>query len=405
MSLNNLALYIHIPFCAQKCSYCDFFSIPYDPALAGRVLEKITDQVLYQLDSLGNPTVETIYIGGGTPNVLPFELLKEFLQRLQSVITQCTCSSGSLQNPMIINHRMHNPGTQEFSIECNPHLLKKEQLSLFRDAGITRISIGIQSFDDNLRTVLGRRGSSAEVLKAVEMVASHWSGQWSGDLITGIPGQTEQSALEDLETVFQFSPNHLSQYSLALEPETPLWRHVQSGSITPLSEEREFTIWQSCLDFLGSNGYRRYEISNFEKNGNECRHNIRYWKMLPYLGCGPSAVSTLFFQDGAYRYQNPRDINTYLSAEPSEWERAKEELSSDKLLFEFFMMGFRLADGIDLERINRFFGIEWKNILGPLFKKWEQDGFLYWIDNNRAALTENGWRYNNLLLVELLGRF
>jgi oxygen-independent coproporphyrinogen-3 oxidase len=386
-SLNKLSLYIHIPFCAQKCSYCDFFSAPYDPELAGPVLEKILDQLFYQIDSLGKPCIETVYIGGGTPNVLPPKLLKEFLQRLRSVIAPG-----------------NNPGVQEFSIECNPHLLKKEQFSLFQDVGITRISIGIQSLDDNLRTVLGRVGSSAEVLKAVEMVTSHWSGRWSCDLITGIPEQTERSALEDLETVLEFSPNHISLYSLTLEPDTPLWKRIQSGSITPLSEEREFSIWQSCLGFLRSNGYRRYEISNFEKNGNECRHNIRYWKMLPYLGCGPSAVSTLFLQNKAFRYQNPRDINTYLAAIPSEQEKTKEELSPDELLFEFFMMGFRLAEGIDLERINKFFGIEWKSKLGPLFKKWEQDGFLYWIDDNRAALTEDGWRYNNRLLVELLDK-
>ena len=341
---------------------------------------------------LDNPHLQTIYIGGGTPNVLPFKLLRYFLTRLQSVIARCTGNSGAEKTAEL----------REFSIECNPHLIRKEQLSLFRETGVTRISIGVQTFEHNLRTILGRKGSPAEVLRTLELVSTHWPGQWSADLISGIPGQTVQSALDDITTVSRFSPDHLSLYSLSLEPETLLWRHIKNGTVTPLSDDTEFDIWRSSLDFLKSNRYRRYEISNFEKNGKPCLHNMRYWNMLPYLGCGPSAVSTLYSHDGAYRYQNCRDISTYCTTDLSEWEIMKEKLPPEKLLFEFFMMGFRLADGIDLEHITKVFNFEWKSVLGPLFNSWEQSGYLYWIDKNRAALTDRGWQYNNKLLDDLL---
>ncbi len=323
-------LYVHIPFCRSRCAYCDFASEPVGPhARAGRVQEYVgvlrreaAERVLTSTHAgrQGAASFETIYVGGGTPTVLPSDLLLAladgFAERLA-------------------------PGG-EFTMEANPGTVDASLLVRLAAGGVTRISLGVQSFAPAGRAALGRRVTDAEVAGALQaLAASGWS-EWSLDLVFGISGQTWSDALADLDAAVAAGPSHISLYDLTYSPSYERWVDCKVGA----GARRAAGAWAEehyaeAAGRLEAAGYRRYEVSNFALPGHECRHNLAYWRGEDYLGLGAAAVSTV----GAERRTNPPRVADYLAGLPPHVER----LSPQTRLWERAMLGLRMREGVDEE--------------------------------------------------------
>ena len=392
----RLSLYVHVPFCASKCRYCDFFSVPVGSGagvegLASRVVE----QTIAQLDRfLGRaPAVrfETVYVGGGTPSVLPRELLFRLFRRLRDL----------------------DPA--EWTVEANPESLDRSLLETCARAGVTRLSVGIQSMDDRHLACLGRPGTTVDNLAALELIAGSWRGETSLDLIAGAPGQTREGIIADIAAVVRAGCGHASLYSLTVEPGTPLAGLVDSGSVALNPRDHDDELWLEGRAALEAGGLRQYEVSNFARPGKECRHNLRYWRLEPYLGIGPGAVSTLppalaaaltgVREDAAViRLSNPRDLTRFLSAAHGPagvpWGIEKEAVPASSFVLETLMMGMRLVDGISTASFRHRFGCRLGDLAPGLWKRWVGQGFAR-PERGSLRLTGRGLLVLDSLLGEL----
>ena len=325
-----VSIYIHIPFCTKKCGYCDFYSISGGSGYYSSVLERIILQLKTFIAK--NPVIDvyTVYIGGGTPSSLPLNLLESFLSALEDILPS---------------------NVEEFTMEANPEDIHKPFLEMLFSHHINRISMGVQSLNESVLKVLERNTSRYKTLKALDCLASNWQENISFDLITSVPGQETADTLRDLQTLLKFSPGHISLYTLTFENGTPLTKKLEEGTIHKVSEEHEAAIFDGCTDYLEDNGYYRYEISNFSSPGEQSLHNKVYWDLNPYFGAGPSAVSTIPFQNKALRIENPRDMKSFLHGN-------FELINSQSFLLEHLLMGFRLIKGIHVGRIESIFPID-----------------------------------------------
>ncbi len=377
----DVSLYVHIPFCRSKCRYCDFYSIPD----AGRgTMEDLVRAEIAEIDrfaaELELESPDTVFIGGGTPSLLPVDLLAKLLARI-----------GNAWTPV------------EWTVEANPESLSGDFVAACADAGVTRLSLGVQSFDDRLLALLGRAGTADHVRRALDLLASSWTGDLSLDLISGIPTQTVAGALRDLERAAACAPGHLSLYALTLEEGTPLFEAARSGELVPPGEDEEVGLWRASNELLAASGYRRYEVSNFARPGKECRHNLRYWRLDPYVGVGPGAASTLAGADGeVLRLEAPRDVRRYSASAPLA-SLAREELSPGTVLLEQLMMGLRLEEGIERARIRRRFGLSLEECLGGSWEEWIERGLVR-PDEEFYACTDEGRLLLNALLREAAGK-
>lgn len=326
----SVSLYIHIPFCTKKCGYCDFYSLSEGNSYYKSVLEGIILQVKTFFNTYHAAGVSTVYIGGGTPSSLPIGTLESFLNTLEGLLPA---------------------GVKEFTMEVNPEDVNKPFLEMLSAHRINRLSMGVQSLNKTVLQVLERNTSRSKTLQALDCLASNWQKNKSFDLITSVPGQTAIDTIHDLKTLLKFSPDHMSLYTLTFESGTPITKRLEDGILQKLSEEQEAAIFDSCTDYLEENGYHRYEISNFSKPGKESLHNTVYWELHPYFGAGPSAVSTIPFNDKALRIENPRDIKNFSNG-------SRELINSQSFLLEHLLMGFRLIKGIDVGRIESIFPID-----------------------------------------------
>ncbi|MBN1319537.1 MAG: radical SAM family heme chaperone HemW [Thermoleophilia bacterium] len=331
-------LYVHIPFCRSRCEYCDFASeLVESHAQEGRV-EPYVEALLAELEERGGvdergdggarsapARFETIYLGGGTPTVLPGELLTGLVRRLAL--------------------RLDRGGAPEFTVEANPGTIDRSLLERLAAEGVTRLSLGIQSFAPALRAALGRRVAQEEIVDALAAIAATGWQEWNLDLVFGIPGQTWDDASGDLDAAVAAAPAHISMYDLTYTPafaarvETTLGAGAR-GAAGAFAEE----YYAQAVARLESAGYRRYEVSNFALPGHECRHNQAYWRGEEYLGVGVSAVSTLSVSGRAVeRRTNPHSVAGYLAGEPP----SIEVLSPATRLWEKAMLGLRTTEGVD----------------------------------------------------------
>lgn len=278
--------YIHIPFCAHKCGYCDFASVAGFDHLADRYLSALDRETAMRLG--GEPAeVDTIFIGGGTPT----RLEPAQLDRLLTLVRRWfPLASGG-----------------EWSVEANPGTLDEAKVDVLASGGVNRVSLGAQSFQPRLLAALERNHAPEAVARAVELIRPHFS-RWSLDLIFGVPGSTPDDWRTDLETALALEPQHLSCYGLVYEKGTPLWKHLHDGLVERIPEDDEYLMYQHTLDRLESAGLPPYEISNFATPGHECRHNLAYWANDSYFGVGLGAAR---FVDGT-RAVNTRDLPAYL---------------------------------------------------------------------------------------------
>jgi oxygen-independent coproporphyrinogen-3 oxidase len=323
----NPGLYIHVPFCKTKCAYCDFYSVT-SLTLVSEWLEALKKELtLYK----GRFTpFDSVYLGGGTPTVLSTQELEEIVHCLH-------------------DHFCITPDA-EFTIEANPDDITPEKLAVLRDLGVNRISVGVQSFNDQELQFLKRRHSASQTKSALEWINESGFPKVGLDLMYGLAGQSESSWLGNLKEAIRFNPEHISCYQLTVEEHTPLGKMYKDGKIEPLGEDKERSFFILTSTFLEEKGYLHYEISNFAMGKeNMCRHNLKYWKHAPYLGLGPSAHS---YRGGA-RWWNHRSLRTYCLTLGSGLPpvAGAETLNESQYHLEHLMLGFRTREGVSLDEI------------------------------------------------------
>jgi oxygen-independent coproporphyrinogen-3 oxidase len=371
------AAYVHVPFCAHKCGYCDFASLAGVDHLADRYLDALEREIEV---SLGEPQeVDTIFVGGGTPTRLdPIQL-----SRLCTIIKRWLKKS---------------PGG-EWTIEANPGTLDFEKAVVLAEAGVDRISLGAQSFQPNLLRVLERHHGRAEVEQAVAIVSPRFS-RWSLDLIFGVPGSTIADWLSDLESALALGPSHLSCYGLVFEKGTALWSQQRMGLVTAVDEEVERRMYEATIDRLEAAGLAMYEISNFARPGEESRHNLVYWANDAYFGFGVGAARYLH----GVRSVNTRDLPAYLRRIESGESATgpSEELSPEGRARETaVLMLRRIQMGIDRDDFGRRTGFELDALAGAAIERFKARGYLQ-DDGCRVRFSREGVFVADRVLCELL---
>lgn len=321
------ALYLHIPFCAHKCAYCDFYSITRRELLPPFIDALLREITFYSENPpFGGFSISTLYLGGGTPSLLTPKQLEKILLLLQEKFTLAQDA--------------------EITLEANPGVTEMAHLYDYRRLGINRLSLGIQSFQPAELAGLSRLHTTAEAKQAIRQARRAGFDNLSLDLIFAMPGQTIDTWVKTLDQTLSFQPEHLSCYSLTIEPGTPLHRQVRQGQVQPCMEELERELFILTQETLQQAGYQQYEISNYCLPGFRSRHNQSYWSGLAYLGLGPSAHSF----DGLRRWWNMRDVEQYLQAVSAYGQATadSETLTAEQKKIESVMLGLRRVEGVAL---------------------------------------------------------
>ena len=371
-----MELYIHIPFCARKCAYCDFLSFANRLDSAEEYKRALfRDVTAHGGIAIGEkPTVETIYIGGGTPSLMREGFYEELMAKVRDAFTVL-------------------PGA-EISMECNPGTVTKEKLREYKEAGINRLSFGAQSANSSELSVLSRIHDWSEVEASVRMAREEGFDNINLDLMMNLPGQTCEGFCETLRAAVSLAPEHISAYSLIVEPGTAFYERYESHPELLPSEEEACRTYETAVKMLDEAGYAQYEISNFAKPGRECRHNIGYWKRDEYLGLGLGAASLI----GEKRYAVTRDFEAYLSNCVYDSE---ESLSADEIRNETIILGLRMNEGISLSDYEKRFGTEAAERLTGKFKRF-CNLKLAAKEGDRFFLTLRGFLVSNTILADLM---
>lgn len=337
----EFSLYLHVPFCTVKCDYCDFFSLAgIAPARMEETVEATIEDLRSLLSQVAAPgaRIPTIYIGGGTPSALPLRSLERLLRSVADLLPEPAA---------------------EWSVELNPESLTEGTLELLREVGVNRLSLGVQSLTEEGLRALGRAATAERTEKSVELVSRRWSGRWNADLIVGFQGDSPERVARDLELLVRAGARHLSVYALTVEPGTPLAKQVEAGRVSLPEDEALMELLRVAETALHDRGIERYEVSNYAIPGEESVHNLRYWRMSPYLGVGPAATSTLYLPGNpvtALRLEGVSSVERYLGDPASRYR--EEELSTGDLLLEHLLMGMRTREGLPLSRLQERFGID-----------------------------------------------
>lgn len=329
----ELELYVHIPFCIRKCAYCDFLSFPAEESLKRAYIKKLIDEIRCISGVYAERSVYSIFIGGGTPSSLAVGEIEQLMQTLKS--------------------SFHIQQDAEITIEANPGSLSTDKLKGYKENGINRISLGLQSTDPDELNKLGRIHTFEDFLDSYQKVRQAGFHNVNVDLMSGLPGQSMGSWKTTLKKVLMLKPEHISAYSLILEEGTPFhnWYYHQPDLLP--DEETDRQMYQFTKEYLHSQGYERYEISNYSKPGYECRHNIGYWTGTEYLGLGLGASSCV----GGSRFHNEKDLQTYLDmTDLEELYQNIEVLELKDQMEEFMFLGLRLCKGVSGYEFLRQFG-------------------------------------------------
>jgi oxygen-independent coproporphyrinogen III oxidase len=380
-----LSLYFHVPFCRNKCGYCDFYSIP----LAGvesvsRYLEALVREINSADDSVPraamNPgQIRTIYIGGGTPSSLDDDAL-------ESLLRAASAAAGGA-------------APDEFTMEANPGSLDQAKARHVRRMGVNRLSLGIQSLNDDTLAVLGRRCDAQAARETVAAARRAGFDNLSLDLIFGAPGQTMADWLADVEAVLALGCEHLSVYGLSIEPQTPLGRRLAAGEITPVDDELYLDMMLAARRRLMAEGFEHYEISNYARPGRRSRHNMTYWRNLPYRGYGPAAASYI----GGVRWKNVSDVDEYwrsLRAGRSVVAE-RERLGHEAAGRETAMLSLRLLEGLDLVEFGERTGLDGERLFGVAIERQCAAGMLE-CAGSRIRLTEAGLAVADSVLADFV---
>ena len=369
-------LYIHIPFCIKKCPYCDFLSVTYNELLAKAYTDALCKELILKKDIAGE--LKTVYVGGGTPSILPEECFRELFECLKN------------------NFKFSD--SPEITIEANPGTVEKSKTDTMLFLGVNRLSIGVQSFNDAELKTLGRIHTSDEALRAIELVKNAGINNFSIDLIYGIPGQTLDSWRNTLSKAVAFSPTHISSYELTLEEGTPLYETIKSkANIKMPDEELILEMYNYAIDHLASKGYEHYEISNFALPQFKCLHNLNYWDRGEYIGAGAGAHSFI----RGFRSKNTDDIKLYIENLNKGTIPAAEstEIKRDDAIKEFIFLGLRKTEGISFAKAKEL-GLDMPVVCRELI----EDGYLE-IKGDYLRLTRKGLVVSNSVIVRLFEGF
>lgn len=370
-------LYIHVPFCARRCVYCDFYSNT-DRSLVAPYIEALIREMELREDYLNGEAIETIYLGGGTPSLLREADLDHLFKAID---------------------RLYGLGdAKEITIEGNPDDLHPDYVAQLKHLPINRISMGIQSFHDDDLRLLNRRHSAQQAIEAVENCVKAGLENISIDLIYGLPGQTPERWAKNLDTAISLQVPHLSAYHLTYEKGTPLDRMREAGQIAPIDEDTSLILFGQLIDQLGKAGYEHYEISNFARPNRYSRHNSSYWQGIPYIGLGPSAHS----YDKKSRQWNIASIGSYIKAiQEGQLPFEREELSIHDQYDDYIITRTRTRWGLNPSEILTLFGQAYHDYFMLQATKAQTKGLLEIHDGN-FCLTRAGIFISDSVMVELL---
>ena len=369
-----LELYVHIPFCVRKCQYCDFLSGPSDEETKDRYIEALLKEIR-AAEHTENYEIVSVFIGGGTPSVLKAEAIASIMRTLQEQFFFCEDA--------------------EVTIEANPGTVDLEKLTIYRNVGINRLSLGLQSTDAEELKLLGRIHSYEEFLKSYEWAREAGFSNINIDLMFAIPGQTGEAWRQHLYQVAELNPEHISAYSLIIEEGTPF---AEQNLDLP-DEDTEYQMYEDTAEILERYGYRQYEISNYAKQGYMCRHNAGYWQRREYLGFGLGA-SSLY---GGMRFSNTHQMQEYLkeSRNPDQIRQDVTVLSRNERIEEFMFLGLRMTEGISEKKFEENFDVRLMDVYGDILQKYEETGFMEHIET-KWRLTRKGIHVSNHILADFL---
>lgn len=420
----ELSLYVHIPFCIKKCNYCDFLSFSASEEVKKDYVNKLCMEIEKEAVLYPEYRIKTVFFGGGTPTVLPAGQLVKILCKLKSCFVFAGSTEKGLKGASKEEERFRGDGEDsEITVECNPGTVDRESLRILREAGFNRLSIGLQSAQEEELAILGRIHSWEDFLETYHTAREVGFHNINVDVMSALPGQSLVSYQDTLNRVLALSPEHISAYSLMIEEGTPFagtygeadrerQRDGQDRRHLLPTEEEERQMYELTGDLLGKSGYHRYEISNYARPGFECRHNIVYWERGNYLGFGLGAAS---FVENC-RFTKKRNLGDYLRSNikkcpgigPDGSERelldvmeTTQSLTDAEQMEEFMFLGLRMTKGISCEGFWDCFQAKLEDIYGETVKKLEKQGLLI-RKGDRICLTKSGIDISNIVLAEFL---
>jgi len=370
----TLGLYVHVPFCATACDFCAFYQVQSDREGIRRYLDGMRDEA--EAISL-NQGIDTCFWGGGTPGLLK----AEDLDRLCDVVI----------------NRFGRPKT-EWSVEMAPSTVKADKLKVLKERGVTRISMGVQSFDDGLLDKLGRQHSQNQVLKAYDLIREFDFDSVNLDLIFAIPGQDEERLKADIRTAAALEPDHLSTYCLTFEEDTALFVQLSEGKVS-IDQEMESRLYRTSWEMMAELGYEQYEVSNYARPGKRCAHNVNTWNMDQWIGLGPSGAS----QFRGRRYANVPDLVKWLEARdgPESGRVDESNLTLELLMEDCLIFGLRMNDGVDLGALEARFDTGVTERQASILSQLEEEGKLV-REGSIIGLTDDGRMIADAIGAELM---
>lgn len=371
-----LGLYVHVPFCETKCGYCDFYSVPLGDTDTTPLVDALIAELHTRFAEYSG-RVATIFMGGGTPTLLPPAQLDRLLKAIGELVDLSAL--------------------QEFTVEANPATVNDALAGTLRRRGVDRVSMGAQSFDADELHVLERLHSPADIEPSVAVIRRAGFRRVNLDLIFGVPGQTMTSWRRSLQRAIDLDVDHLACYGLTYESGTRLTARLKHGRLDPCNEELEAEMFLATQDLLASAGFEQYELSNFALPGQQSLHNLIYWRNQPYVGVGPSAAGC----DGRRRYRNVPDFRAYVESirRTGRAEAEQETLTSETLALEMILMQLRLNEGLNIEAFQRRIGRDPRALFHRALAPLVRDGHVH-VGATHIALTRTGRLISNRIMAD-----
>ena len=376
--MDKISLYIHIPFCAQKCLYCDFPSFARKDHLRKDYIEALNKEIISLREKHNNLEINTIFIGGGTPSVLEANELECLLKEVA---------------------KLNMAKDIEYSMECNPGNLTEEKLEVMKKYGVNRISMGLQAKQDNLLKGLGRIHNYKTFKENFLLAKKVGFNNINVDLMFGLPNQRLNEWEETLREIISLEPAHISAYSLIIEEGTAFYNLYENDKLKLPTEEEERKMYHLAKKILEENGFNQYEISNYAKEGKECRHNLAYWNMDNWIGVGSAAASYI----NGKRIKNISSVEEYINSIKDKGEAVEEIINNSKNdnMEEFMFMGLRKINGIDENEFKNRFSMNINDVYGEILNKYIDEGLLI-RESGRIFLSEKGIEISNVIMADFL---
>ncbi|EOT2913066.1 radical SAM family heme chaperone HemW [Clostridium perfringens] len=376
--MDKISLYIHIPFCAQKCLYCDFPSFARKDHLRKAYIEALNKEIISLREKHNNLEINTIFIGGGTPSVLEADELECLLKEVA---------------------KLNMAKDIEYSMECNPGNLTEEKLEVMKKYGVNRISMGLQAKQDNLLKGLGRIHNYKTFKENFLLAKKVGFNNINIDLMFGLPNQRLNEWEETLREIISLEPAHISAYSLIIEEGTAFYNLYENDKLKLPTEEEERKMYHLAKKFLEENGFNQYEISNYAKEGKECRHNLAYWNMDNWIGVGSAAASYI----NGKRIKNISSVEEYINSINEKGEAIEEIINNSKNdnMEEFMFMGLRKINGIDENEFKNRFSMNINDVYGEILNKYIGEGLLI-RESGRIFLSEKAIEISNIIMADFL---